>query len=265
MADWSYASEELREIKKQLSLYEFDNANKLIKDIYNSEAFIKLSTEVFAEHTALRENFTKWCEFINFEFIDINNDDKVEDEGARGNITTLYGDFFTAFVNDNEDILSMMMHEYFHHVLDRILWNKITNVKEQFTLAERDFIEDMYINAWLYNISKPIADKWQKILVNYDLFHGFFYSEEEKKYNSLLTDNPMECNICVNSLYENLREENIDLLEPRHFAYFVSYWNTLLQEEESIKTIINNLTKEETGEEVYTSCQLEEQERKENI
>jgi len=259
MADWSYTSPELKDIKKCLALRDFEKASEQIKTVYLGDSFKELAKLHFGKEEALCNTFLKWSEYIEFKFVNSDYKEEWGEGGARGNVYTLYGDFFIAFVSNNEDIFSMLIHEYLHHVLDRILWNKITNAKNFFTVKERNFMEDMYVNAWIANISKEIAEKWQLFLVNHDMFHGLIFSEQEEKYNSLLTEKPLPCNIPLEHLYQNLREENVNLLEPRHFAYFTSHWSSILSEEKDIKQMINSLqiNKEEWSHEVCTPCQEE--------
>lgn len=265
MADWSYASEDLREIKKELALSNFSKASDLIHLIFMKDNFVYLAEQNFID-PQLCVNFLKWCNCVRVEFVPPDYKEEWGEGGARGSTYTLYGDFFTAFVSDYEDILAFMLHEYLHHVCDRILWNQVSKTglgtKDNFTIKERSFIEDMYINAWIEKDFHGVSEKWQSFLSNHDMFHGLIFDEEEKCWNSLLTSDPLPCDNDLNHLYEHLRSKGTNHIELANFLLHLGVWSTAL-EDKDIKHMINNLqiNNEEWNHETCTPCQTEKKEQ----
>lgn len=264
MADWSYASEELRDTKKFLALGNYALAACKIKDIYNSDDFKYLAEQNFKDEI-LCKNFINWCACITIKFVSADYKEEWGEGGARGNIYTLYSDFFVAFVSDMEDILGFMVHEYMHHICDRIFWGQAQDVKDSFTIKERNFIEDMYVNAWLEKELPHVSDKWQSFLSNHDMFHGLVFNDEEISWNSLLTSNLIPCHNTLTKLYGDLREDTRNFMSVVDFLAYATSWNSILNNEEKTESMINNLqiNNEEWNHEACTPCEAEAKKRQE--
>jgi len=264
MADWSYANENLRDIKKYLSLGKKYIPSHIMKEILKSESFIYLSEQNFKDEVLCR-NFINWCECITIEFVDADYKEEWGEGGARGNVLTLYSDFFIAFVSDYEDILSFMVHEYMHHICDRIFFGQAEEVKESLTIKERNFVEDMYINAWIEKELPYISDKWQSFLSNHDMFHGLVFSDDEESWNSLLTSNLIPCHNDLTKLYGDLRKDTRNFMSVVDFLAYATSWISILSNEKKTKDMINNLqiNNEEWSHETCTPCEAEAKKRQE--
>ena len=264
MADWSYASEELRDIKKYIALQKYTLAAVLTKNIYISQSFADLSREKIKDKNIVN-NFLLWLNYVEIQFVEPSYKEEWGEGGARGNKYTLYGDFFTAFVSDEEDILGFMFHEYLHHVQDRVLWTQCKFKKEELTIKERNFIEDMYANSWIRNVAPEISVKWQSFLSNHDMFHGLIFSDEEKSWNSLLTSEPEECNIGINFQYKKINCPTMSLLNDSTFGKFIGTWIGVLKKSEEIKNMLNTMqiNNEEWDHEACTPCETEAKKQKE--
>jgi hypothetical protein len=245
MADWSYACEDLRDIKKNLALNKYNISSAIIKNMYTGDEFAYLAEQNFKD-PQLCENFLKWVNYIDVEFVPPEYKEEWSEDAARGSIYTLYADFFTAFVSDLDDIVAFMLHEYFHHVCDRILWNKTLYPKSIFTIKEKNFMEDMYVNAWIEKDFPGLTEKWQNFLSNNDMFHGLIFDDEEKNWNSLLTSTPLPCHNTLNQLYDYLREDNRNLLKPDTFTYFVREWSRVMKRARRARQRRKNKKKKKT-------------------
>lgn len=266
MADWSYSNEDLREVKRNISLNKYKVAGMLLTNVIVSDDFMYLAEQNFKDEI-LCENFIKWCDCILFDFVSADYKDEWTEGGARGNKYTLYGDFFIAYISDLEDLLGLVLHEYLHHICDRILWDKHYATKRIFTIKEKNFMEDMYINAWIDKDFPGISYKWQSILSSHDMFHGLIFTDKEIEWNSLLTSTRLLCHNDLTQLYDDLRKDNKDLSQAKSFYQFTTAWMIILNREPKTKHMINNLqiNKQEWNYETCTPCEAEAKKRKEEI
>lgn len=201
----------------------------------------------------LAENFIEWCNCIELKLVDGDYKEEWGEGGARGNVYTIYKDFYDKQVNSVLCEVAFMLHEYYHHVLDRVLWNKITTSKSFFTIKERNFIEDMYINAWLRSETPEVSSEWEQFLIAHDDFHKLNFTKEEKPWNSLLTSRMVPCHNSLTLLYERIHENDHEFLDPRRFAYFASMWRSILKEDSKVKKMLNTMqiNKEEWSYETH--------------
>jgi len=217
-----------------------------------SDKFRRLARK-HIEDQKIAENFIQWTTCITLELTEPSFKEEWGEGGARGNVYTIYREFYEQYVKTTLDEVAFMLHEYYHHICDRILWNRITTSKQKFTIKERNFMEDMYVNSWLRIENPEVSSAWEKFLINHDIFHGLKFSEEENKYNSLLTSDILSCHNGLTFLYQKINNKTHEFLDPRMFAFYASYWNSTLRDDEDVKDMLNTMqiNKEEWN---YETC-----------